>query len=252
MGRSPEPTTGTGDVIGIGDWILASGEAKEVNIATGKKVIFGNGKKRFYDKNIFKDNPRIAGKDEDGVWIPDYPGSRPYIRTEKNGRMIFDDAYRPKVGELFGIRKSEKLSGKILVETRTKKEFVHTVNKAYPYWDALISTGLPIVKVQQVETARFRDALSLLAGASLFVGTDGALHHAAAALGVPAVVIWTGYSSPRHLGYETQVNIHDGSEPCGTFSKVCQHCLRKAKSIDPDYVNAVVRSEFEKCAPITT
>lgn len=232
--------------MGIGDGIMATGDAKEVNIATGRKVIFGNGQKRFYDNDAFKDNPRIAGEKEDGVWIPNYPGSRPYIFGEKNGRMIFNDEFTPKVGEFFGIGKSDRLAGKILVETRTKKEFVHTVNKAWPYWDELLASGLPIVRVQQIETARFRDVLPILKGCSLFVGTDGALHHAAAALGIPAVVIWTGYSSPRHLGYRSQVNIHDGSEPCGTFSKVCPHCLKKAKSIDPDYVIDVVKSEYER------
>lgn len=229
--------------MGLGDSLMSSGTARAINIKTGKKVIFGDGRRRFFDKEIFKDNPRIANEKEDGFWVPDYPGSRPYIKSEKNGRMIFDDSFRPEVGELFGIKKSDRLKGKILVETRVKKEFVHTVNKAYPYWDQL-PTDLPIVKVSQVETQRFRDVLSLLSGVTLFVGTDGALHHACAALNIPAVVIWTGYSSPRHLGYESQVNIHDGSEPCGTFSKVCKHCLKKAKSIDPEYVNKVIRSEF--------
>jgi len=239
--------------MGLGDWILASGEAKELNIQTGKKVIFGDGKKRFFEPEILKDNPRVAGVDEDGVWLPNFPGHRPYISQVKNGRLYFNDDYRPFIGELFGIKKSDRLKGKILVETRTKKDpnMPFTVNKSYPYWDDLLSRGLPIVKVQQIETARFRDALQFLAGASLLVTTDGALHHAAAAIGVPAVVIWGGYSSPRHLGYETQVNIHDGSEPCGTYARKCPHCEKKAKAIDPEMVYRIVKTEFEKCADIT-
>ena len=67
-----------------------------------------------------------------------------------------------------------------------------------------------------LETTTFRHALQVLSKAKLFVGTDGGLHHAAAALGIPSVVIWTGFTSPRHLGYDTHRNIHDGSEPCGT------------------------------------
>lgn len=234
--------------MGLGDWILATGEAKQLNIETGKKVIFGDGKRRFFEPEVLKDNPRVAAEDEDGVWLPDFPGCRPYIKKMQNGRMFFDDRYKAMEGEFFGLKTSSKLNGKILVETRTKKDpmMPFTLNKAYPYWDQLLATDLPIVRVAQIETARFRDVLSHLAGASLFVGTDGALHHAAAALGVPAVVIWTGYSSPRHLGYDTQVNIHDGSEPCGTYSKECPHCIKKAKAIDPEIVERIVRAEFLK------
>lgn len=231
--------------MGLGDWVMSTGEAKAANIATGKKVIFGDGKRRFWEESIFKDNPRLT-KDQEGVWVHDYPGFRPYIKAEKNGRMIFMDSFKPKVGELFGLRKSEVCKGKILVETRTKKEFVHTVNKAFLYWDVLLNTGLPFVKVEDIETEDFRDALEILNGAALFVGTDGALHHAAAGLNVPAVVIWSGYSSPRHLGYEKQVNIHDGSEPCGTFSKVCPHCKKKAEQIDVDLVIKTVKSEYAR------
>ncbi len=84
-------------------------------------------------------------------------------------------------------------------------------------------------KTKWVETPTFRNALAILSKAKLFVGTDGGLHHAAAALGIPSVVIWTGFSSPRHLGYDTHRNIHDGSEPCGTFNSVCKHCLLVTK-----------------------
>lgn len=175
-----------------------------------------------------------------------YPGRRPYIKSEKNGRMIFMDSFRPEPGELFGLKKSDVAKGKILVETRTKKDFTHTVNKSFRYWDVLLKTDLPFIKVEDVETKDFRDALEILNGATLFVGTDGALHHAAAALNVPAVVIWSGYSSPRHLGYERQVNIHDGSEPCGTYARVCPHCKKKGEQIDVDLVIKTVKSEYAR------
>lgn len=232
--------------MGFGDSLMASGQAKLANIQTGKKVIFGDGKRRFFDEVIFKDNPRLAVEGQDGVWVHNYPGFRPYIKAEKNGRMIFMDSFRPEVGELFGLKTSDVAKGKILVETRTKKEFTHTVNKAFPYWDEVLKTDLPFIKVEDIQTEDFRDALEILKGAALFVGTDGALHHAAAALNVPAVVIWGGYSSPRHLGYESQVNIHDGSEPCGTYSKVCPHCLKKAKQIDVDLVIKTIQSEYAR------
>jgi ADP-heptose:LPS heptosyltransferase len=45
-----------------------------------------------------------------------------------------------------------------------------------------------------------REALAVLAKARLLVSVDTMAHHAAAALGVPAVVLW-GRSRPEHFGY---------------------------------------------------
>ena len=177
--------------------------------------------------------------------MENYPGKRPYIKSNKNGRLIFNDGFKVSPGELY-VEKSDQLKGKILVETRVNERYIHTKNKAWPHWDELLKKDLPFVTVESLKTETFRDALKLLKGCALFVGTDGALHHAAAALNVPAVVIWTGYSSPRHLGYESQVNIHDGSEPCGTYSRVCPHCLKKAKQIDVDLVIRTIKSEFNR------
>lgn len=231
--------------MGLGDWVMASADVREANESTGQKVYLGDGKNAYYEAQIFDGNPRMARDGEPGVWVENYPGKRPYIKASKNGRLYFNDNFRPKPGELF-VDASEKLKGKILVETRVNPRFIHTQNKAWPYWDELLKQDLPFITVESVKTESFRDALSLLKGASLFVGTDGALHHAAAALGVQAVVIWTGYSSPAHLGYDSQVNIHDGSEPCGSHKGVCPHCLKKAKAISPEYVYKVVKSEYAR------
>ncbi len=91
-------------------------------------------------------------------------------------------------------------SGPVVTPTLTWYQVGNSSAKKYTNW---------------IETKTFREALAILNKASVFVGTDGGLHHAAAALGIPSVVIWTGFSSPRHLGYDTHRNIHDGSEPCG-------------------------------------
>ena len=98
---------------------------------------------------------------------------------------------------------------------------------------------------QQVKTPTFRDALAILRNAALFVGTDGALHHAAAALSIPAIVIWTGFSSPEHLGYDDQINLHDGSAPCGYYGGICSHCAEKAKNLRPSVVIDAIIKEFK-------
>src|SRR6185503_11514374 len=161
-------------------------------------VRLGDGRYHFYEASVFEGNPRIAHGEESFVWVPNYPKHRPYISRATGTRLIFNDSFRARPGELFlGAEREPKPY--IVVEPNVKEKFKHTINKAWPYWSELLNQDLPWVQLgtsepitKQIKTENFRDALHILQNAALFVGTDGALHHAAAALGVPAVVIWTG------------------------------------------------------------
>jgi hypothetical protein len=247
--------------MGLGDWLMASGDAKEANERTGKKVKIGDGSRMFTDIQVFSNNPRMAFKyDTDVVWVNNYPNSRPYLKGTNKGKLLFNDDYKPRVGEIYFSHEEQKDIDKIdgdyiIVEPNVKKTFIHTVNKAWHGWEELLKHDLPWIqlgdvtadkKTKWVETPTFRDALAILSKAKLFVGTDGGLHHAAAALGIPSVVIWTGFTSPRHLGYDTHRNIHDGSEPCGTYDSVCQHCLLKSKAISVEQVLDAVNTEWHR------
>ena len=247
--------------MGLGDWIMASGDAKEANERTGKKVKLGDGVKMFLDNQVFANNPRMANNTEtDVVWVKNYQGHRPYLKGTENGRLLFNDDYKPIQGEIYFSNKEQRIIDQIkgdyiIVEPNVKQTFIHTVNKAWHGWEDLLKHDLPWMQLGDatvkkytnwLETANFRDALQVLSKAKLFVGTDGGLHHAAAALGIPSVVIWTGFTSPRHLGYDTHRNIHDGSEPCGTYDSVCQHCLLKSKAITVEQVLDAVNTEWHR------
>ena len=247
--------------MGLGDWLMASGDAKEANERTGKKVKLGNGVTMFLDNQIFANNPRMASNsDTDVVWVKNYQGHRPYLKGTKDGRLLFNDDYKPRVGEVYFNQLEQKSIKKIdkdyiVVEPNVKRVYAHTVNKAWHGWEELFKHDLPWLQLGDVtverytkwkETNTFREALQVLSKAKLFVGTDGGLHHAAAALGIPSVVIWTGFTSPRHLGYDTHRNIHDGSEPCGTYDSVCQHCLLKSKAITVEQVLDAVNTEWHR------
>ena len=247
--------------MGLGDWLMASGDAKEANERTGKKVKLGDGVRMSWDGQVFANNPRMASNsDTDVVWVKNYQGHRPYLKGTKNGRLLFNDDYKPRVGEVYFSQLEKKNIDKIdkdyiVVEPNVKKLYIHTVNKAWHGWEELLKHDLPWLQLGDVsvkrytnwkETSTFRDALQVLSKAKLFVGTDGGLHHAAAALGIPSVVIWTGFTSPRHLGYDTHRNIHDGSEPCGTYDSVCQHCLLKSKAISVEQVLDAVNTEWHR------
>lgn len=245
--------------MGLGDWILASAQVKEANERTGKKVMLGDGKRYFYEPQVFKNNPRMANPGEDCVWVANYGGCRPYIRGSIDRHFIFNDDFHATPGELY--LSEEELEFKypepyIVIEPEVKNKFSHGVNKSWPreYWEIVSKENLPFLQLGLTETPifphlktdTFRHALSILSKAKLFVGTDGGLHHAAAALGIPAVVIWTGFSSPKHLGYEFHTNIHDGGEPCGNYSGVCNHCLEISKSIKPERVIKEIYEEYTR------
>jgi hypothetical protein len=214
-----------------------------------------------WDGQVFANNLRMASNsDTDVVWVKNYQGHRPYLKGTKNGRLLFNDDYKPRVGEIYFSEQEQEVIDKIdkdyiVVEPNVKRVYAHTVNKAWHGWEELFKHDLPWLQLGDVtvkrytkwkETTTFREALQVLSKAKLFVGTDGGLHHAAAALGIPSVVIWTGFTSPRHLGYDTHRNIHDGSEPCGTYDSVCQHCLLKSKAITVEQVLDAVNTEWHR------
>src|SRR5262249_52788187 len=97
----------------------------------------------------------------------------------------------------------------------------------------------------RVVTATFRDALCILSLARLYVGPEGGLHHAAAALGVPAVVIFGGFSSPRATGYPWHSNIAAPGKPCGSIA-YCAHCREAMASITVERVLEAARAGTER------
>jgi len=237
--------------MGWGDSLMACGEAYELHKQTGKKVKIGDGRTLYHEKEIFANNPFVCKEvSEDGIWLPNYTGKRPYIKETKNGRIIFNN-YKPIPAKIYFTEKEINWARKnapkhdfIVIEPTVKSQYKHTVNKAWHYWSDLIKHDYKFVQLgnhsnpvtKQIRTRNFREAMLILSQAKAFVGTDGGLHHAAAALNIPSVVIWTGFTSPKHLGYDNHINIHDGGKPCGTYSGVCPHCIKIAKSISVERV----------------
>jgi hypothetical protein len=243
--------------VGVGDWILASGEAEKC--PEGKKVVFGNGTKAWHHE-VFEGNPKITKHaSQADYWIPNYPGSRPYIKKViPYTQYFFDENYRAPYGKIYLTDQEREWAKKVcpsefvIVEPNVKDEGNGGIlclgrNKAWNKWDELLKMDVPWLqigtrkpKVGQVKTETFRKALAVLERAKLVVTTDGALHHAAAALGVPAVVLWGGFVSPKILGYPTHTNIWSGAEPCGWFKTDCEHCKKAMDSITVDQVRRAI------------
>lgn len=95
--------------------------------------------------------------------------------------------------------------------------------------------------VHLIPHADFREACAILRSASLLICPEGGLAHAAAALAIPAVVLWGGCISAETLGYPEHINlVYDHPQtPCG-MTKPCAHCDAAWASITPADVQTQV------------
>jgi ADP-heptose:LPS heptosyltransferase len=239
--------------------------------AQGKLAAFGDGVHLLWsdtDYEIFRGNPNVAwpGGDHRGYkleWIRSYVGNRPYGQLI-NGRWRFNDSHW-EPGEIYLTREEKAWAlariwepdPVVVLEPRVKKfGACDGRNKQWPWsrydelaaalrWDGgfrdlrvvqFVPPGkAPILKwAEPIETPSFRHALALLGLASLYVGPEGGLHHGAAAMSTPAVVIFGGFNTPRATGYPWHENITVG-EPCGT-NAYCPHCTKAMASISVERV----------------
>lgn len=86
-------------------------------------------------------------------------------------------------------------------------------------------------------TRSFRDALVYLTAAQLYIGPEGGLHHAAAATGTRAVVLFGGYTPPEVTGYDFHARLTGGAGyACGEHFRFCEHCRAAMARITADEV----------------
>jgi hypothetical protein len=250
---------------GLGDELMASSLARGAADG-GERVAFGDKNRQIWSAQshlLFAGNPNIAplGTETAGdIWIPHYRGHRLYGEVKGNRWVFRDCEWQP--GEVF-LTKEEKAfalsrvwgSDPIaIIEPRVKP--VGACAGANKDWGRakyqelasrlLAATGMRLAQlvpkgqkplladVDVIETPSFRHALAVLGLAQLYIGPEGGLHHGAAAMGTPAVVIFGGFNTPRATGYAWHENITVG-EPCGSVA-ACRHCADAMASISVDRV----------------
>jgi len=99
--------------------------------------------------------------------------------------------------------------------------------------------GLELIR--EVKTPEFLDACGTVAASRGYVGAEGGLHHAAAYLSRPAVVIFGGFISPDVTGYPGHVNLTGGAwGSCGKWD-LCPHCQKCLQRIKPAAVAEALR-----------
>lgn len=200
---------------------------------------------------VFENNPRIARQGRVQRLL-NCSGSRPYIAAKTQAKWTWKK-WRIEPGEIYLSESeqefAERFEGQVLIEPNTK---VLDGNKSWAFerWQALVdkvgrhrfiqvgpAAGRRLNDVQFVETSTFRRAAAVLAVSKAFVGAEGGLHHAAAALGRPAVVLFSAFISPEVTGYRAHRNLYKGASGLGCGTRVpCTCCKRSMEAISVDEV----------------
>jgi Glycosyltransferase family 9 (heptosyltransferase) len=249
--------------MGIGDDIIATGIAKGA-AKRGKRIAFGDGSRIKwgpYSAMVFKNNPNVAPpgseRSSDIEWNKYCKGNRIYNK-QSTDRWIWNYEFGVQPGEFYfddieDVHNAD--SDLILIEPNVPKKPCGP-NKQWPLerWDRvskeLILSGF---KVRQFEygapnhiaprtlTPTFRHAAALLKSARMAILPEGGLHHAAAAVGVPAIVLFGGFVPPAVLGYNGHINLTGGATACGSFNR-CPHCIAAMDAIQvKDVLDAAER-----------
>lgn len=254
--------------MGFGDAIMATALARGFH-TRGKLAAFfapaeNNRTVKWtgYCEDIFAHNPNIARpgqeRQDNLIWFPHYKKQFPYCRYDGTRRKYFwNDEFKIKPGEFFFSPEESACSLNkpfIVIEPNLAWQRQVNLNKDWgegkyeALGKALIDRGHSVVqfihansrrKIQEahyVQTPLFRKAAAVMAHASLIIAPEGANHHAAAALGVPAVIVW-GDWSPHSMGYPMQVKLSGQGKllACGnTFN--CSHCRQVMSNISVDEV----------------
>ena len=255
--------------MGYGDALMATGEVKLLRKKPDTKFVIGDGT-RSYWSSIFDNNPYIIrGRDvknfKNVIWVKNYEFNRPYRRYSKNldpNNYNWNHDHKASPGELFFTSKEENFSERIqktiinkygkkkiiFVEPHVKnrkgfenkdwgfhkwQEVINRLNNKYLFIQTSYDKRKSLKNVINIHGINFRYACALMKITDLFIGTEGGMHHAAAALNKKAVVIFGGHISPDITGYSFHKNLYIADEfsPCGNKLKCkhCEECLNKIK-----------------------
>jgi hypothetical protein len=234
--------------MGWGDELMAAGQARKVYEQTGRAVQIVGIDRRARWSELWQGIPYIVGPGARAApnTILNGPNARPYV-TSKSATRWFWQPFVPTPAQP-SLNMLERMVGKlvagaVVIEPTIKDRA--SPNKAWTpgRWAELVEAlpdvefvqlgppGLiPLDRVRHVVTRSFREAIGALSGAAAYVGPEGGLHHAAAAVGIPAVVLFGGFIAPENTGYKEHRNLFTGGYACG--SRVpCGHCQKAMNDI---------------------
>ncbi len=260
--------------MGVGDALMATGEIRELRqIDPNLKFIVGDGKRSYWNE-VFDNNPYIIRGSEitnhkKVLWIKNYEGNRPYRNYGKDlpkNNYNWKETFKPKKGEFFFSSQETKLANQIILNIKKKidnkklifiephvkkrlgyqnrdwgfekwQKIVDELREVYNFIQITYGENKVIKGVINVHGLNFRVSSAILSKCDLFVGSEGGMHHAAAATNKQAVVIFGGHISPQITGYNFHKNLYSNIEksPCGA-KDICKHCELSMSLITPKAV----------------
>lgn len=220
--------------MGIGDELLAAGEAARLYRRDGLPVcIIGRKGPRWHP--IWNGNPYLVPEPAGAATLLNGPGNRNYIDKDRSNRQrwAFRPDYRAERATIVLTPDEREAAcrfpaGAVVLEPHVKAGASPNKDWGWSRWQRLanILSSLPgfpplvqlgpagtrvLRGVRLFPTGDFRAACAALDRAALAILPEGGLHHAAAALGVPAIVIFGGYIRPETTGYAGHVNLFTGN-----------------------------------------
>lgn len=245
--------------MGVGDAIMASGHARVAQLKDPRKVRIQHGHRVPWSE-VWDGNPRIARPGDGGEVQILYARSldsnmRRYHRGKTHTQWTYNLEFRPDVGELYltGAEKQFAAQHKpqVILEPNIKAGASPNKQWGFARWQRFAELaardGIQLSQIGQygvarlagvqfIETQSFRLGCAVLATASAYVGGEGGLHHAAAALGVPGVVVFGGFTPVELTGYAIHRNLGVSLGAACGMRLPCTHCVREMARITPEQV----------------
>lgn len=248
--------------MGYGDELMALGRAETVYQILEKPVAICGVSHHPRMHEVWKYHPAVDPKSE--LKILDGPSARPYmLRWKRPGPIsVFNPEYRARVGHMVLTDEERRQAADLLpdrpfglVEPIIRGRSSRNKDWGFKKW-AQVVKDLPIpiyqfmvdgekTKILPGGTGRtapsFRVASEIVRHATIVMTNDGGMHHLAASVGAPAVVVFGGFADPKITGYPFQTNFYADIEgsPCGNYGK-CPHCVKAREMIKPEQVREAV------------
>lgn len=235
--------------------MIAAGDARHIHKKTGSKIFIQrrDHKPQWFD--VWDNIPYLVRRPTAGCEVIVHgAGQRPYIEAKTPEKWVWK-RYSPHPAEIRFTPTETAFAaphaGRVMIEPHCKN--IGHDNKRYPFlrWLEVVRSmpetqfvqcgagDLPWLmepNVKHVVTPSFRHAAAVLAGSRALVSGEGGLMHAAAAVGVRAVVAYGGFISPEVTGYDMHKNLFTGEGlGCGMRTN-CVHCQKAMARITPDEI----------------
>jgi len=250
--------------MGLGDEIMAMGEAETLCESTGRPVAICDKLNKPRWHAAWNNNPAVSRESGNGIdTIINCPGKRSYIKQWKSAprRTEFVLDHRARAGRIHLSQQEESISRAlapggafVIIEPATRISLRSSRNKDWgmerwaevirdfpvPVYQFDIGDRTPLLEgVGVVQSTDFRISAGIVKLAALVLTVDGGTHHLAASMETDAVVVFGGFCDPKITGYDSHANFYadiDGS-PCGRYDP-CPHCKRAMEMITPEQVRA--------------